>query len=145
MASRTIIERQWVPTGAGFALSHPLAQTLGPVWLLVGWCGLAGLAALGWNLWILLHLGQIWQSGAMFFTVALIGLALNLTLFLAAALAVPFLVLRRPQAVVPVWIALILTLPFSIPMMMWWADGVRPNLIYRHRFARLVEVDYAVP
>ncbi|MDO5621986.1 MAG: hypothetical protein Q4G24_11000 [Paracoccus sp. (in: a-proteobacteria)] len=135
MVQATLIERQWVPTGADFALSHPLAQRLGSLWLLVGWCALVGLACLMASIW-LIGFSDL-PAGWLMAVVMLNGL-----LFLMALFAIVFLILRRPQAIVPVWIVLILTLPFSVPLMAYWANGTRPNLVYRHRFARLVEATY---
>lgn len=45
---------------------------------------------------------------------------------------------RSPAAYPMVMAALVFALPFSIPLIVYWAEGRRPNLIYRHRFERLV-------
>lgn len=37
-----------------------------------------------------------------------------------------------------VYLSLLASFPLSIPLLFYWADGVRPNLIYRHRFERLM-------
>ena len=119
-----IIESEWVYTGAGFALSHPVAQHLGAVWLVVLWVALhAGLCVLG-----------------LLSADLLGGLQLSLLVFLLLSdiFAILTLIGRHPLARYPVWICLIFSFPFSLPLVMYWADGLRPNLIYRHRFSRLV-------
>lgn len=125
-----IIETEWVPTGAGFALGHPLAQHLGAIWLVVAWLTLQTVAAVLW-------LADIVLNGRS--TVLIMVWVLFLILLILnngfAALTV---IGRHPLAWHPVWISLILGVPLTLPLVMYWADGLRPNLIYRHRFGRLV-------
>lgn len=46
---------------------------------------------------------------------------------------------RRAPVAYPMVLAMLCgALPLSVPLLWFWADGVRPNLIYRHRFERLV-------
>ena len=123
-----IIESEWVYTGAGFALGHPVAQHLGAIWFIVVWSALQMGAAL-------LVAYELFAFGSGFFSllggVLLMGLAIN------NVFAIPMLIGRHPWADIPVWISLILGFPLTLPLVMYWADGARPNLIYRHRFGRL--------
>lgn len=127
-----IIESEWVYTGAAFALNHPISQHLGAVWLVVIWVALhAGLGVLGVINLTMAGLGPF----TMLFALLLVLLVLN-DLF-----AILTLIGRHPLAWYPVWLCLICTFPLSLPLIMYWSDGARPNLIYRHRFGRLVFPD----
>jgi hypothetical protein len=53
------------------------------------------------------------------------------------ALTLLFLIAKGAVAYPLVYLCLIPGLPFTLPAIVYWADGVRPNLIYRHRFERL--------
>ena len=124
---KDVIENEWVDTGAEFALNHPLAQSLGAIWLIVAWLALhAALAC--------------WQMVEMFRYggYALLVVPLLVLLVLNDIVAVLAVIGRHPLASRCVWICLLVTFPISIPLRVYWAEGVRPNLIYRHRFGRLV-------
>lgn len=125
------IEWEWVHVGRGFAVAHPLSARLGAVWWVVAWIA-AQPALLG-------HVLVTVAGGAVHGVSAATGIA-TLLVGLQAVLSVLTLialVLRAPVAWGLVWLNLFLTLPLSVPLMVYWADGVRPNLIYRHRFERL--------
>lgn len=120
---RSIREWEWVYVGRDAALSHPLAAHLGGARIVamgslaqaIIWVGSALAFATLWWHWALLAFGA-----------ALVGLTLTLVWT------------RHPAAWGLVWFHLVLGMPLSFPLMFYWADGVRPNLIYRHRFERLV-------
>lgn len=124
---RQTVESEWVDTGAEFALRHPLSQRLSAIWLIVGWVSTHALLAV-WVIADLLSYGGYGLALALF----LILLVLN------DIVAILTLIGRDPRASRSVWICLIVTFPLSIPLVVYWADGPRPNLIYRHRFERLV-------
>lgn len=126
--SNAVIESEWVDTGAEFALSHPVAQHLGAVWLVVAWVAIHAVLAC-WQMVEMFRYG----GNALFVVPLLVLLVLN------DIVALLTLIARHPLASRSVWICLIMTFPLSIPLMFYWADGVRPNLIYRHRFGRLVQ------
>ena len=48
------------------------------------------------------------------------------------------LLMRWPFAYPLRFMCLATGLPFTAPLMVYWADGERPNLIYRHRYERLI-------
>ena len=123
-----IIESEWVYTGAGFALSHPVAQHLGAIWFIVVWSALQMGAAL-------LVAYEVFAFGSGFFS--FLGGVLLMGLAISNVLAILTLIGHHPWADIPVWISLILGFPLTLPLVMYWADGARPNLIYRHRFGRL--------
>lgn len=127
---RDIIEDEWVYTGPGFALSHPLAQRLGAVWLVVTWLILQAACAA-----LLLADVVLNGTGGMLILPLMLFLAL---LILNSGCAALLLIGRHPLAWYPVWLSLVLGFPLTLPLVMYWADGARPNLIYRHRFGRLV-------
>jgi len=111
------IEWEWVHTGPEFARSHPLGRLRGGMFLVIAY--------------VILHLVlvvalAILEDRAYF---ALVGFDI---LTLGALLA------KKTVAYPLVWILAIFSLPASIFLVWYWADGVRPNLIYRHRFERLV-------
>jgi hypothetical protein len=120
---RPVREWEWVYTGADFARSHPLSQRLGGVrvvaaFIVMHWAGLVALdvaRGAGPESWAALALYSV--------LVAVVLLAL---------------VRRHPAAWPLVWFPLALGFPLSLPLIVYWADGTRPNLIYRHRFERLV-------
>ncbi len=135
--SQKILEAEWVYTGAAFALNHPLSQRLGAVWFVIGWLVLHAAVCL---------LGMFYLLGTPGILGSLIGLGGLLLLLLAMLLLIDLIGIvgllgRHPIAWLPVWIILILTFPASLPLVVYWADGVKPNLIYAHRFERLVELD----
>ncbi|MFD1880937.1 hypothetical protein [Paracoccus pacificus] len=132
-----IIEEEWVDTGPEFALSHPLSQSLGGIWWIIAWCVLTVLASAYFLAIIVLDIllfGNLnWLS--------LLLLPLNLLTLIVGLAAIPCLFLRNPMASALVWIVLVLTL--MVPLMFYWNSGTRPNLIYRHRFSRLMRADPA--
>lgn len=135
--SQKILEAEWVYTGANFALSHPLSQRLGAVWFVIGWLVLH----LGLCVWSIVGLQQTPDvAGHLFGTLGLL-LVLLVLLALIDMIGLAGLLGRHPVAWLPVWIILILTFPASLPLVIYWADGVKPNLIYAHRFEKLVETD----
>ena len=118
---RGILGWEWVFVGREFARNHPLSEGFGAIWLVITWIALlgAGYTALAmseefWGLSWLTWLGAIFAE---------------LT-FLA-------LLLRWPVAYGMTLVLLVFTLPFSAPLLMYWVDGARPNLIYRWRFERM--------
>ncbi|MBA4491374.1 hypothetical protein [Paracoccus sp. S1E-3] len=126
------IEAEWVYTGPDFARAHPLARRLGAVWLIVLWVGLQLVVAC----FSLVDLvGRLIGAFSVIYVFAAIFLLL---LILNDLLALFGLVTRNTVAWYPVWVSLICGALFTIPLMFYWADGLRPNLIYRHRFGRLV-------
>ncbi len=118
-------ESEWVHTGREFARSHPLGRFGGGVWFVWGFAALHMVLVL-WELWALLAQGHPVQALPFCFL---------LLLDLAVLTLLP---LRAPIASSMVWVVLVLSFPFSLPLLFYWADGQRPNLIYRHRFARPV-------
>ncbi|MBM7067775.1 hypothetical protein [Actibacterium sp. 188UL27-1] len=118
---RGTIGWEWVYVGPEFARSHPAAARFGAVWLVIAWVALlaAGytLAAVADDFW---RFGWTWWIAAMF-----------------AELTFVALLLRWPVAYGMTLILLGVSLPFSFPLLIYWADGVRPNLVYRWRFERL--------
>lgn len=118
---RTIVEWEWVFTGQTFATNHPLSKDLGGIWWVLGFLVfIAGVTI--WSLWI----GVPGLRVLQYFALAVVFLA------------IPTLLFRHPSAYPLTWVLLILTFPISLPFIVYWADGVRPNLIYRYRFERLV-------
>lgn len=140
---RPMSEWEWVNTGANFAQNHPLYDRFGAVSLVIAFVLIFG----GWQIW---NVAAIWFVSASVWTSGLFGVIL-MVLFtvLIIALAVCWvlvlllLIARHPLAWHLTWIPLVLGLPWSLPLIWYWADGVRPNLIYRHRFERLVRLPNA--
>ena len=120
---RPMREWEWVYTGRDFAMSHPLSDRLGAVWCVVAF------VVVHWLLQTLL----LWTFTVSFFSVLLWLISTAL-----AATTVCCLRLRHPAAWVLVWWPLVTGFPLSLPLLFYWVEGVRPNLIYRHRFERLV-------
>ncbi len=114
-------EWEWVYTGRAFALSHPLSSIPVGVWLTLAFLVLV----FAWDAYV------TFSDGADHIPLALHALVL------AAAAAT---ILRRHPAAYPLVFVMLIVfgLPLSIPFIVYWADGVRPNLIYRHRFERLL-------
>ena len=137
--SKPLLVEKWVYTGAAFALNHPLSQKLGAVWCVVAWLAisaavpLVGAFMLPWDRLTPVSVTDYLTLGAM--------LLLGLLLFLNNLLGILALIGRHPIARWCVWLNLIVTFPLSIPLMFYWADGVKPNLIYAHRFETLVPLD----
>ncbi len=120
---RAIREWEWVYTGRDFALSHPLARRLGGIiWVVAFIIGQWMFA-----LYTLVQIGAPVWPWLVFAFYSLLPLLTVIALFR-----------RHPIAWPLVWWGLLMGLPFSLPLIVYWADGVRPNLIYRHRFERLV-------
>ncbi len=118
-----IREWEWVYTGREFALGHPMSRLGVSIYLT------AGFVLLQWGLGA--RAVYLMPESALSWTVfAIFTLLTPLTLV--------SLFKRSPAAWVLVWIHLICSFPLSLPLVFYWADGVRPNLIYRHRFERLV-------
>lgn len=128
-----VIGWEWVQTGPDFALGHPLAQRFGAIWFVIAFIALHAVALVASAIWQILTAGPGWI--AILWTILMLILICNDILALAGLLG------RHPIAWPTVWIALILSFPLSLPLVVYWADGTRPNLIYRHRFERLVWPD----
>ncbi|MEX3016293.1 hypothetical protein [Gymnodinialimonas hymeniacidonis] len=126
-AGRGIRECEWVFTGADYVTEHPLNR---------------------------LSLG-LWLSVVAFVVAAalvLFDLAMGLAAWWEWALVLVFvlpiwpILARQPVAypmVIGAFIAAVLTLSpvlmaLMAPVLVYWVDGVRPNLIYRHRFERML-------
>lgn len=120
---KPILEWEWVYTGKDFALSHPLSRVPFGVYLTYAFLVILFVMSI-------LAADFFWNSKATIILFAIYGMAL----FVGGLLA-----LRRHPATYPfTFLLLILEFPWSIPFLVYWADGVRPNLIYRHRFERLI-------
>lgn len=133
------IESEWVYTGPDFARNHPMARRLGAVWLIVLWVAfqLAG-AAMGF----VDMLGRLFSGqGAVFALLA----GLLFLLILNNLLALFGLLTRNTVAWYPVWVSLFSGIVLSGPLMIYWASGTRPNLLYRHRFGRLIWPEKQMP
>jgi len=117
------VEWEWVYVGKEAAHTHPLGRLS---------FGIICVA-------LFLIFGVVWQFGYYFgrFPIPyfLAGVAFEMLLLILTLLLVIF---RHPAAYPSVFFLLCLNFPFSIPFLLYWADGVRPNLIYRHRYERLV-------
>ncbi|MDO5643023.1 MAG: hypothetical protein Q4G26_11665 [Paracoccus sp. (in: a-proteobacteria)] len=132
MKGQGVITEQWVPVDPGFARAHPLGRHLGGVWLVVIWVGLHAFGVI-WALVGHVLVQSSWAVGLHL----LFGILLVLLLVIDG-FALLALLARHPLARVLVWVVLILSFPLSIPLIFYWADGVKPNLIYAHRFERMV-------
>ena len=135
---RPMLEWEWVYTGARFAQSHPLYERLGPVLLVIG--AVMAISAIRlsgfWQLWVgLMHM---WGEGWPSLVLMAIFTALLILFTSLAILTVLLLFARHPLAWYFTWFPLVLGLPWSVPIIWYWAAGRRPNLVYRHRFERLV-------
>ncbi|PIE18368.1 MAG: hypothetical protein CSA65_05535 [Proteobacteria bacterium] len=121
---RQIIDWEWVYTGAEFARRHAPQRLPVGVWLTLVCLFAAALL------------------------MALSGRPLGLRIVTCAVLLAPVLpMLKRHPAAYPLmllalgtalFLGPVLVLPMLVPLAFYWADGVWPNLIYRHRFERLV-------
>ncbi|SFJ29319.1 hypothetical protein [Jannaschia pohangensis] len=110
---RGIREWQWVYVGRDAARAHPaFALSIGPVLTCAA----------------LLAIIAVWTWGGVIFW----------PLVAFEALTVLAILCKWPVAYPMTFAALVPAFPVTAPLMMYWADGVRPNLIYRHRFERLV-------
>ncbi len=115
-------EWEWVYVGRSFARAHDLHRLSPMIWLV----GL-GVSACMTLIWMRLYFAPasphllVWVGAIGFYALTLMAL---LRLW--------------PVAYPMVSFALVPAIPFSLPLMVYWADGVRPNLIYRHRFERLI-------
>ena len=120
---RPIREWEWIYTGPAFAQTHPLSKSLGAIWLVVVWIA----ACWAFALLRILDLPTSWIFWGIF--------AAQTVLVLLAFLTI---VRRHPAAWVLVLVILVMSFPLSVPLLVYWVDGKRPNLIYRHRFERRV-------
>lgn len=122
-AGRPVREWEWVQTGPEFARSHKMGQFGGALYLV------AGFVVFQWAVWVwqVTRHADLWQVWLGFAALTLLSV---LTLYA--------LVARRRGARGLVWVHLALGFPLSLPLVVYWADGVRPNLAYAHRFERLV-------
>lgn len=139
-ARRGLREWEWVYTGPEFARSHRLYRRGPGVWLSALVLLAAGGALLlvpepGWYDY-LLH--------GFFLFVLIPLLALHPAAYPLMLISIALLVLAPISAVVPdvlpypaPGVALVFHF-LLVPLAFYWADGVGPNLIYRHRFERLV-------
>lgn len=123
-AGRGIREWQWVYVGPEVAQGlMPYARPNWPIHLTSGLIMAQVVSAVAS---VVLLDASVWVTAAL-----LCGAAFGL-------LTVWALWSRSPAAYPMVMVALVFALPVSIPLVWYWADGRRPNLIYRHRFERLV-------
>lgn len=120
---KPIIEWEWVYTGRNFAREHPLGQVSFGIYLTFGFLLLSPVVPI--------YFTGLEQIGA---------LAWGIVASYAALLSVTFLLaLKRHPLTYPLTIFMLaLEFPLTVPFIMYWVDGVRPNLVYRHRFERLV-------
>ncbi|MEO1778034.1 MAG: hypothetical protein AAFU63_04510 [Pseudomonadota bacterium] len=116
-ADHGVDEWEWVHTGRAFALAHPMGKVRG--WMLAV---VAYVAA---------HMALCVYAG-LFANILLLPVAV---IDLAALVAI---LKRSPLAWPLVWVPIALSFPLSLPVLFYWVEGTRPNLIYRHRFERLV-------
>ncbi|MEL7258094.1 MAG: hypothetical protein AAFN80_09665 [Pseudomonadota bacterium] len=121
-----IREWEWVQIGAEFAVNHPLAQLRGGLLVIIGyvvaqWAFVLVNAILSDGYWL------TWTIFAVFSVLS------ATTIYALGAF--------RPGARQLVWLHLVLWFPISLPLIVYWADGVRPNLIYARRFERLVPLE----
>ncbi len=134
-----IIESEWVYTGPAFARSHPMSRRLGLIWLVVAWVALQLVSAVK----VLFDLtGRLLDGGGVLMWLLA---AFLVVLILNDLLALFGLLTRNTVAWYPTWVSLICGAVFTFPLMIYWATGQRPNLIYRHRFGRLIFPASAVP
>lgn len=133
-------EWEWVYTGPEFASNHRLFRRGLGIWFSVLVLLLAGSALLlvpkpswydyllhGFFLFVVIPLVRLHPSAY-----PLMLIAIGLMLLAPVSIVVPD-ALSYP--VLPLGLVFQLML---VPLAFYWADGVRPNLIYRHRFERLV-------
>lgn len=113
-----MVEWEWVHTGRAFARSHPKGRFGGGLYLV--------------GLFVFCH-----GLGNLYFVV-MGGNILLFIIIILDFLSLLALLRRWPAAWILVWGILIMSFPVSLPLMIYWADGMRPNLIYRLRFERLV-------
>ncbi len=121
-----IREWAWVRTGAEFAVNHPMARLRGGLLLIVGYV----IAQWGFVLVNAILSEGYWLTWAVFGVFSILSVT---TIYALGAF--------RPGARQLVWLHLFLGFPISLPLMVYWADGVRPNLIYARRFERLVPLE----
>lgn len=122
---RPMIEWEWVYVGRSFAQGHALNR-FSPMLMLVA-ASLVVVLALSWTVWVQMAVVPrpgLWGALLVLVTVTLIGLWR-----------------RWPVAYPLVFLCLAPAFPLSLPLIFYWADGRRPNLIYRHRFERLVPME----
>lgn len=140
---RPMREWQWVYTGPAFARGHRLSQSHGPVLFVIAWVTVTSSVQLYFMLSLVLISVEIWGQGWMG-AVAFSLLCLLVFLFAVFAIfTILFLWRRNTAAWFPTWVFLLLGFPLTLPLIVYWADGVRPNLVYRHRFERLIPLPKA--
>lgn len=139
---RPMREWEWVYTGPDFARAHPLHKILGGHVLVAGFVCVVGYLRFGLG-WAVLFgpAGGVWAKGWLGAVAVGLLVVLLIVLTLMCILTVVLLLRRSTGAWHLTWLFLVLGLPWSIPLMFYWAEGRRPNLIYRHRFERLVPLD----
>ncbi|WBU53825.1 hypothetical protein [Paracoccus sp. SCSIO 75233] len=137
--SKKIIGEKWVYTGVAFALNHPLSQRLGAVWFVVAWLALSAVAVIVGV--VMVPWDDLNPEGFTDYAMLSGFILLAVLLFLNDLLGILALIGRHPIARGCVWLNLVTTLPFSLPLILYWADGVKPNLIYAHRFEKYVELN----
>ncbi len=120
---RGIREWQWVYVGRAAALAHPLARPSLGLWVSKLFVMFQATLAVLSLILLDMHWGwQVWLA-----SVVALDIGTLLALGLGAPIAYPLM-----------FAVLALAFTFSTPLLVYWADGVRPNLIYRHRFERLM-------
>lgn len=113
---RGTIEAEWISVPRDFVQTHPGYRLSFGIYF----TALAVIAGAVFPVWLV-------PLGNVVFWPAVIYVAVTLV----------FMALKGAVASPLVYIGLLPGLPFTLPFMFYWADGVRPNLIYRHRFGRL--------
>ncbi|MBK4215834.1 hypothetical protein JJJ17_07850 [Paracoccus caeni] len=132
-----IVGWEWVRTGPNFALGHPRSRSFGAIWFIIGFVALQGLVAIIGLVALFSAVPDIW---------VLLRMVLFVLLLVNNIIGLVALIGRHPLAWTTVWISLAMGFPLTLPLVMYWADGTRPNLIYRHRFERLIRTsDEATP
>ena len=124
---RGIREAEWVFTGSDYVAGHPLNRLSFGLWATVGILGLCALSVVAG---VVLQ-PYVWAQAAL-------GLVFVLPIWPILArqpVAYPLVIGTFVAACLSQSLALIAILA---PVLIYWLDGVRPNLIYRHRFERLV-------
>lgn len=119
---RPMREWEWVYVGRSFARAHDLHRVSPMIWLMA-----LGVSACMAAIWLQFYLAPTPTHPALW-------------LAIAAVYSLTLLALLRlwPVAYPLVFLALAPGFPLTLPFIFYWADGVRPNLIYRHRFERLI-------
>lgn len=136
---RGIRESEWVFTGPDYVQGHPLNRLGFGLWATVV---VLGLGAAIHALWVALSVAALTEYGGPIGVLALWQAALAVVyiapvwpILKRRPVAYPLLLLAFAVSVIVLDAVMIVLL---LPVLIYWSDGVRPNLIYRYRFQRLV-------